>query len=183
MSNDDSRGNESSDRRDEQTETATQTIRTHLESIDYLTRRLLEHFHDPATEIQNQRLTDEQRREARRRCREIRAEVGQLGLLCYGPEALIPYRPDWEQGRDADDADGDRSGTTVYSGPDSRTFEYHQRRRDRDADSSSDETDDRERDPDTDDLEHDTHQNTDDHDTTDDHHTDDHDAAEGDDDA
>ncbi|WP_246084512.1 hypothetical protein [Salinadaptatus halalkaliphilus] len=140
MSNDDSRGNESPDRRDEPTPSS--TIRTHLETLDTLTHALLEALHDPHLEIDGQPPTESDRREARRRCREIRAETSQLGLRLFGPDAVIPYRPEGSSDADA------QGGVTVYSGPESDRLE-----RDRDDESdateleSADSTDGSEPDP------------------------------------
>ncbi len=93
MSNDDSRGNESPDRRNASTtritDGGTQPIERRLEAIDYLTRRLLADVQD-ATGIDP---SPDTRREVVRRLREIRAETSRVGLLLIGPEAAIPYRP------------------------------------------------------------------------------------------
>ncbi|ELY51672.1 hypothetical protein [Natronolimnohabitans innermongolicus] len=136
MSNDDSRGNESPDRRDEPTPSS--AIRTHLEALDKLTHALLEALHDPRTKIDGRTLADHERREASLRCREIRAETSQLGLLLFGTEALIPYHP--EGSVDLADAG---SGVTVYSGPDPDALRRDQH------------TDDTQRDQNTNDPEHD----------------------------
>ena len=118
MTNDDSRGNESPDRRDASTETDDETssddpqpIRAGLETIDELTRTLLEETRPPRPNAL-ERCPRNDRPEIRRRLREIRAEASQIGLLAIGPEAAIPYRP-----RDVDDTNADETGVPVYSEP------------------------------------------------------------------
>ncbi|WP_323173756.1 hypothetical protein [Natrialba sp. PRR66] len=112
MSNDETRGNESPDRQD--AIDPNDPLETHLEAIDQLTRALLVKTTPPdAPAIDD--LEQPQRREVRRRLREIRAETSRIGLLLIGPEAAIPYRPD---------------GVTTHSGPDPDLFEDDSRRDD-----------------------------------------------------
>ncbi|WP_238709239.1 hypothetical protein [Natronorubrum halophilum] len=120
MSDDDTRGNESPDRRDastpDQTIDPTRPIRTYLETIDRLTRVLHARLRDPAVEIDGEPVAEESRRQARRRCREIRAETSQLGLRLIGPEAAIPYNPD-------ETPSGTGRGVTTFSGPSPGKFD------------------------------------------------------------
>ncbi|WP_440764700.1 hypothetical protein [Natronorubrum sp. DTA7] len=119
MSNDDSRGNESPDRQDASLpQDPTHPIETYLEALDTLTRSLHARLH--RAEIDGERVPDETRHQARRRCREIRAEASQIGLLLLGPDAAIHYHPDET---DADTA----SGVTTFSGPPPNKFEPDQR--------------------------------------------------------
>ena len=117
-SNDDSRGNESPDRQDASSETDDETssddpqpIRAGLETIDELTRTLLEEIRPPHPNALEGCPRDD-RREIRRRLREIRAEASQIRLFATGPEAAIPYRS-----RDADESNDPRTGVSVYSEP------------------------------------------------------------------
>ncbi|WP_207891198.1 hypothetical protein [Natrarchaeobius oligotrophus] len=99
MSNDDSRGNESPDRRDAPTrkkQQTTESVRTRLERIDRLTRTLLIDLERPARNTAFEGLSDDDRRDVRRYLREIRAEASTVGLRVIGPEASIPYRPEDE---------------------------------------------------------------------------------------
>ncbi|AFZ73410.1 hypothetical protein [Natronobacterium gregoryi] len=100
MANDDSRETDTPVRQDASTPADTsaplddtESIRAALETLERLTDAMLERLHDPSAEIGGKPRSQETHREARRRCREIRAETSQLGLLLYGPEATIPYRP------------------------------------------------------------------------------------------
>ncbi|SDJ67979.1 hypothetical protein [Natronorubrum texcoconense] len=146
MSNDDSRGNESPDRQDASLpQTPTQPIRTYLEALDTLTRALHARLH--LAEIEGERVPDETRRKARRRCREIRAEASGIGLSLLGPDAAIPYHPDET---DADTG----SGVTTFSGPPPSKFgrehqhdhEPEQNREPDDEDANDEDTDNGERD-------------------------------------
>ncbi|SDR12507.1 hypothetical protein [Natronobacterium texcoconense] len=98
MANDDSRETTTPARQNVSTPADVNSIRDALEVLDQLTYAMLERLHDPSAEIDGDPRSPETRREARRRCREIRAETSQLGLLLYGPEAAIPYRPDDSSG-------------------------------------------------------------------------------------
>ncbi|ELZ01814.1 hypothetical protein [Natrialba asiatica] len=112
MSNDETRGNESPDR--QYAIDPNDPLETHLEAIDRLTRALLVKTTPPDAPALDE-LDATQRREVRRRLREIRAETSRIGLLLIGPEAAIPYRPE---------------GVTTYSGPDPDRFEDDSRRTD-----------------------------------------------------
>ncbi|WP_440771405.1 hypothetical protein [Natronorubrum sp. DTA28] len=118
MSNDDSRGNESPDRQDASLpQDSTHPIETYLEALDQLTRSLHARLH--RADIDGERVPDETRHQARRRCREIRAEASQIGLLLLGPDAAIHYHPD------ETDTDAGR-GVTTFSGPPPNKFDHDQ---------------------------------------------------------
>ncbi|QRV15785.1 hypothetical protein JMJ58_02460 [Haloterrigena salifodinae] len=110
MCNDDSRSNESSDRRNGPTHDNQDApfLEEALETIDYLTRTLLADDHKSPTRFRH--CSRARRREIRRRLREIRAEASRIGLVAIGPEAAMPYRPE-------DDSSPGPSGVTTYSGP------------------------------------------------------------------
>lgn len=132
-------------------------VRERLRAIDALTRSLLADIQQPIEPLEH---TDpETRREAARHVREIRAETGRVGLLLYGPEGSIPYRPSGSPNPDSDsdsdldlnlelDSDSDtnrpRSSpcgpmVTTYAGPDPAAFEDGpDETRDADTDGSTD---------------------------------------------
>ncbi|ELY97278.1 hypothetical protein C482_13630 [Natrialba chahannaoensis JCM 10990] len=103
MSNDETRGTKTPDRQDAPID-PNQSLQTHLEYIDSITRALLARTTPPnATAVDH--LEPDQRRELRRHLRQIRAEASHVGLLAIGPEASMPYRPD-------------TANVLTYSGPD-----------------------------------------------------------------
>ncbi|ELY95671.1 hypothetical protein C483_00959 [Natrialba hulunbeirensis JCM 10989] len=103
MSNDETRGNQSPDRQDALID-PNQSLQTHLEYIDSITRALLARTTPPNASAVDH-LEPDQRRELRRHLRQIRAEASRVGLLAIGPEASMPYRPD-------------TANVLTYSGPD-----------------------------------------------------------------
>ncbi|AFZ73449.1 hypothetical protein [Natronobacterium gregoryi] len=97
MPTDDSRGHERLNRQAVSTRTypdggTDESIQDQLEAIDRLTRSLLADLRTgEATTLEDG--NEDTRREAIRHVREIRAEASRVGLLLFGPEAAIPYRP------------------------------------------------------------------------------------------
>ncbi|MDF9744704.1 hypothetical protein [Natrinema salsiterrestre] len=96
-------------------------VRDCLAAIDYLTRTLLSAIRDAETDLET--TTHENRREAARHVRGIRAEASQVGLLLVGSEAVIPYRPGDDPDRGSSQTDRPRSFTTSYLGPDAEALE------------------------------------------------------------
>ncbi|WP_049910303.1 hypothetical protein [Natrinema gari] len=130
MSDHDSRGLEGLDRVDASPTNARvradgghhpESIRDCLASIDYLTRTLLAAIHDEDAALEH--ADHETRRKAVRHVRGIRSEACQAVLLLVGPEAMIPYQPGDDLGRDPSPTDRSRSFTTSYCGPTAEALE------------------------------------------------------------
>ncbi|WP_435551854.1 hypothetical protein [Natrinema sp. CGMCC1.2065] len=66
--------------------------------------------------------TADDRSEACRHVREIRAEASHVGLLLFGPEMAIPYDPAAHDG-DTPGVSRSRSLTTAFRGPEPGTLE------------------------------------------------------------
>ncbi|SER20906.1 hypothetical protein [Natrinema salaciae] len=101
--------------------TRNDTIHDCLAAIDYFTRTLLSAIRDAETDLET--ANHENRREAARHVRGIRAEASQVGLLLVGPEAVIPYRPGDDPDRDSSPTDRSGSFTTTSLGPDAEALE------------------------------------------------------------
>ncbi|OAQ52189.1 hypothetical protein HTG_11250 [Natrinema mahii] len=97
MTDDNSRDHEGPDRPDVSIPAASDaeltdgTVRERLEAIDRLTRSLLADIQAGAGATSIADADD--RSEACRHVREIRAEASHVGLLLFGPEMAIPYDP------------------------------------------------------------------------------------------
>jgi len=131
MTNDDSRGLESPDRPHASTPTdrvaydggtTDESIRERLETIARLTNSILEEVRNPDTTNDLEDLSDETRRGATRRLREIDAEARRVGLELFGPGMLIPSRSaeavdDDRQTDELPTVVGCDSLTTTFRGP------------------------------------------------------------------
>ncbi|WP_226042350.1 hypothetical protein [Natrinema sp. DC36] len=129
--NDDSRGLESPDRPHASTQndrvacdggTTDESIRERLETITKLTNSILEEVRNPDTASDLEDLSDETRRGATRRLREIDAEARRVGLELFGPGMLIPRRSaetvdDDRRTEDLPTVVGCDSLTTTFRGP------------------------------------------------------------------
>ncbi|WP_455447925.1 hypothetical protein [Natrinema thermotolerans] len=131
MSDDNSRDHEGPDRPDvsipaaPDAELTDGTVRERLEAIDRLTRSLLTDIQSGAETTSTADADD--RSEACRHVREIRAEASRVGLLLFGPEMAIPYDP---AAHDGDALAVSRSGslTTAFRGPEPGTLEQNRQR-------------------------------------------------------
>lgn len=131
MSNDDLRGLESPDRPHASTPndrvacdggTTDESVRERLETITELTNSILEEVRNPDTTSDFEDLSDETRRGATRRLREIDAEARRVGLELFGPGMLIPSRSaeavdDDRRTDDLPTVVGCDSLTTTFRGP------------------------------------------------------------------
>jgi len=138
MTNDDSRGLESPDRPHASTPTdrvaydggmTDESIRERLETIARLTNSILEEVRNPDTTNDLEDLSDETRRGATRRLREIDAEARRVGLELFGPGMLIPSRSaeavdDDRQTDELPTVVGCDSLTTTFRGPIPGAFEH-----------------------------------------------------------
>ncbi|WP_176548200.1 hypothetical protein [Natrinema sp. CBA1119] len=129
--NDDSRGLESPDRPHASTPndrvacdggTTDESVRERLETITELTNSILEEVRNPDTASDLEDISDETRRGATRRLREIDAEARRVGLELFGPGMLIPRRSaekvdDDRQTDDLPTVVGCDSLTTTFRGP------------------------------------------------------------------
>ncbi|QCC59268.1 hypothetical protein NP511_12650 [Natrinema thermotolerans] len=131
MSDDNSRDHEGPDRPDVSIPSASDaeltagTVRERLKAIDRLTRSLLADIQAGAGATPPADADD--RSEACRHVREIRAEASHVGLLLFGPEMAIPYDPAAHDG-DTPEVSRSRSLTTAFRGPEPGTLERNRQR-------------------------------------------------------
>ncbi|OAQ52193.1 hypothetical protein HTG_11270 [Natrinema mahii] len=131
MSDDNSRDHEGPDRPDVSIPAASDaeltdgTVRERLEAIDRVTRSLLADIQSGAETTPTVDADD--RSEACRHVREIRAEASHVGLLLFGPEMAIPYDP---AAHDGDTPRFSRSGslTTAFRGPEPGSLDENRQR-------------------------------------------------------
>jgi len=103
------------------------TVRERLESLDRLTRSLLADIQTGEFHADLETADRDARLEATRHIREIRAEASRVGLLLFGPEMAIPYRPDGDSSGLSIAAPGG-SLTTAYRGPEPEALERERQR-------------------------------------------------------
>ena len=103
------------------------TVRERLESFDRLTRSLLADIQTGEFHADLETADRDARLEATRHIREIRAEASRVGLLLFGPEMAIPYRPDGDSSGLSIAAPGG-SLTTAYRGPEPEALERERQR-------------------------------------------------------
>jgi len=130
MTDDSSRDQDAPDRPDVSIPSASDaeltdgTVRERLESIDRLTRSLLTDIQSGAETTSTADADD--RSEACRHVREIRAEASHVGLLLFGPEMAIPYDP--AANDDALAVSRSSSLTTAFRGPEPGSLEQNRQR-------------------------------------------------------